>query len=229
MSYISKKGKAAAQSATQETIDFSKALVPFKSGSSYKVRLASDEDFVEYYAASVFKVFHTTPVEPGNLYQKAADILFEDAKKAKTEAEAEELRSQARQLKPKPRYLFGFINLDDGQPIIVDVSKAQAQVLIKAIDKYAKKIDKIAFELSKEGSGRDTIVSLAPVLDMDDDLTDQQRAHFEKAAGMAIPDDLYENVLTVKSEAEQIEDLKAFGFDVSRLGIEETEDPTVEF
>ena len=169
---------------------------------------------------SVFKVFNTTPVAPGNLYQKAANILFEHAKKAKSDAEAEELIAKARALKPKPRYLFGFINLENGEPIVVDLSKAQAQVVYHALDKYEKKIGKVAFELSKSGTGTSTVVSFSPVLDMDEDLTDTERENFAKAEGKKFPEELFEKVLYMKTEAEQIEDLKAFGFDVSLLGIE---------
>jgi hypothetical protein len=223
MSYISKRGQAAAQAATAEKQDYSKALVTLKSGMSLKVRVLSVEDSVEYYAASVFKVFNTTPVAPGNLYQKAADILFEDARNAKTEAEAEELKAKARQLKPKPRYLFGFINLETGEPIVIDLSKAQAQVIYQALNKFEKKIGKIAFELAKSGTGTSTVVSLTPVLDMDEDLTDTERENFAKADGKEFPFELFENVLYMKTEAEQLDDLKAFGFDVSRLGVDGAE------
>jgi hypothetical protein len=228
MTYISKKGRAAAESATQEKQDFSKALVSFKSGTTYKVRLASDEDFVEYNAVSVFKSINTTPVSPGNMYAKAVDLLYKDAeaaKKAGDEAKAEELRNQAYLLKPKPRYLFGFINLADGQPIVIDVSKKQAQALITAIDKYAKKLDKLAFELSKSGQSTSTTVSLSPIID-EDDLTDVERKNFEASAGKAFPDETYENVLYEKDAAEQIEDLRVFGFDVSRLGASADEEVT---
>ena len=221
MSYISRRGADAAKSATAEQQqDASKALVTLKSGTTLKVRVLSKDDSAEYYAASVFKVFNTTPVAPGNLYQKAANILFEQAKKAKSDAEAEELIAKARALKPKPRYLFGFINLENGEPIVVDLSKAQAQVVYHALDKYEKKIGKVAFELSKSGTGTSTVVSFSPVLDMDEDLTDTERENFAKAEGKKFPEELFEKVLYMKTEAEQIEDLKAFGFDVSLLGIE---------
>lgn len=221
MSYISKRGADAAKSATAEQQqDASKALVTLKSGTTLKVRVLSKDDSAEYYAASVFKVFNTTPVAPGNLYQKAANILFEQAKKAATQAEADELKAKARALKPKPRYLFGFINLENGEPIVVDLSKAQAQVVYQALDKYEKKIGKVAFELSKSGTGTSTVVSFSPVLDMDEDLTDTERKNFAKAEGKQFPAELFEKVLYMKTEAEQIEDLKAFGFDVSLLGIE---------
>ncbi|MDR9792726.1 hypothetical protein Q8A72_07015 [Aeribacillus pallidus] len=224
MSYISKRGADAAKSATTEQQqDASKALVTLKSGTTLKVRVLSKDDSAEYFAASVFKVFNTTPVAPDNLYQKAANILFEQAKKAKSDAEAEELKTQARQLKPKPRYLFGFINLENGEPIVVDLSKAQAQVVYQALDKYEKKIGKVAFELSKSGTGTSTVVSLSPILDMDEDLTDTERENFAKADGKEFPAELFEKVLYMKTEAEQIEDLKAFGFDVSLLGVDGAE------
>jgi len=66
MSYISKRGADAAKSATAEQQqDASKALVTLKSGTTLKVRVLSKDDSAEYYAASVFKVFNTTPVAPG--------------------------------------------------------------------------------------------------------------------------------------------------------------------
>lgn len=224
MSYISKRGADAAKSATAEQQqDASKALVTLKSGTTLKVRVLSKDDSAEYYAASVFKVFNTTPVAPGNLYQKAADLLFEDAKKAKSDAEAEELKTQARQLKPKPRYLFGFVNLETGEPIVVDLSKAQAQVIYQALNKFEKKIGKVAFELAKSGTGTSTVVSLTPILDMDEDLTEVERKNFEEADGKEFPAELFEKVLYMKTEDEQIADLKAFGFDVSRLGVDGAE------
>lgn len=245
MSYIAKKGRAAAESAMQEGggKDFSKALVSFKSGTEYKVRVPSTEDFVEFFNHSVFKVFYSCPCtkkdgEP-DLYDSAVDLLYKDAEKAKKagkEKEAEELRNKAYQLKAKPRYLFGFYNLEDGQPIIVDVSKKQAQVIISSIDKFYKKIGKTAFELSKSGSGQSTTVSLLPVLDLDD-LSDKERKNFEETKDKEFPEELYEKVLRIKPIEEQVEDLKNFGFDVGRLGIQDEEvtpienetDPAVNF
>lgn len=222
MSYITKTGQEAAKSATAEKVDATKALLKFKSGTSVKVRVPSADCFAEYQSASVFGVFHSTPVLPGNLYAKAADILYKDAKAAKDEKTAEELRNKAHALKPKARYLFGFVTLSDGKPVVVDVSRAQAQSMIAAIEKFAKKLEKTAFELSKTGEKQSTKVSLIPVLDMDEDLTEQERANFEATSGFQFPTELFGEVFPVKTEAEQIADLRAFGFDVSRLGISAT-------
>jgi hypothetical protein len=54
---------------------------------------------------------------------------------------------------------------------------------------------------------------------MDEDLTDKERENFAKSEGKTIDDELYEKCLYVKTESEQIADLMAFGFDVSRLGV----------
>jgi len=230
MGYISKRGVDAAKSATAEQQhDASKALVTLKSGTTLKVRVLSKNDSAEYFAASVYKVFNTTPVAPGNLYQKAANILFEQAKSAATQAEADELKAKARALKPKPRYLFGFINLENGEPIVIDLSKAQAQVIYQALEKYEKKIGKVAFELSKSGTGTSTVVSFSPVLDMDEDLTEVERKNFEEAGGKEFPAELFEKVLYMKTEEEQLADLKAFGFDVSLLGLEGSSESEYDF
>lgn len=219
MSYIAKKGKAAAESATTEKKDFSKAIVSLKSGTTLKVRIPSVHESAEVYMHSVYKVFYSTPCTPGDLYCKAVDLLYQDAKAAKSEDEAEEIRQQAYQIKGKPRYLFGFFNLENGEPVIIDLSKKQAQVIYAAANKYEKKLDKLAFEISKTGTGTGTTVSIAPVIDMDDDLTDTERKNFDATAGKEIDEEIYENCLYVKGEAEQIEDLTKFGFDVSRLGV----------
>jgi hypothetical protein len=86
----------------------------------------------------------------------------------------------------------------------------------------ANRLDRKAFELSKSGSSTSTTVSLLPI--DEEDLSDAELKNFEVTAGKAFPEELYEKVLFVKSEADQINDLKAFGFDVSKLGINSDED-----
>ncbi|MDF1511646.1 hypothetical protein PZE06_26580, partial [Robertmurraya sp. DFI.2.37] len=88
---------------------------------------------------------------------------------------------EAGKYRAKQRFAMGFFDLTSGEPIIVDVSKAQAQAIHAVIKKFEKKLGKVAFELSKSGSGTTTTVSLTPVIDMDDELTPEQRANFDKA------------------------------------------------
>lgn len=222
MSYISKKGSAAAESATQEKQDFSSVLFSLKSGGSVKVRIPSKEEVAEVMMVSVFKTFYSTPSTPGDLYGQLTSALYESAKKETDEKKAEDLREKARLLKAKPRYLFGFYNLADGQPIIIDLSKKQAQVIFAATAKFEKKLDTKAFEISKSGSSTSTTVTIMP-LD-EEDLTADEAKHFEATKGKAIDDAVYENCLFVKDKAEQLKDLQAFannyGINLANYGIE---------
>lgn len=232
MSYVVKTGREAAESAFQEGSNFSNTLVSFKSGTTYNVRVPSTEDFAEVYIHSVFKVFFSVPCTKSmgeeDLYCQATSMLYDDARAAKdagNEKEAEKIRDKAYQLKAKPRYLIGFFNLEDGEPIIVDVSKKQAQTIITAIDKFSNRINTMAFELSKTGTGQNTTVSLMPILD---DLTDVEQKNFDATAGKEFPQELFGKVLKVKDVNEQYNDLKAFGFDVNRLDVDiNTDDPEV--
>lgn len=230
MSYIAKKGQEAAEAATREPVDYSKVLKPFSSGKSYTVKIIPD-NFVQYYAHSVYKTFYTTPCldKAGageDLYCKAVDLLYKDAKALEDagapESEVKEIRDKAYALKSKERYLIGFIGLDDAepQPIIIDVTKKQAKTIINTIKKNANKADKFAFIVSKEGSGQGTTVSLDIVVD-EEDMTPKARENFKKAVEgkVQFDEELFEKVLSVADEDQQIEDLTKFGFDVSRLGI----------
>lgn len=208
MSYAVKKGAAAVASATKEEQDFSKAIFSLKSGSSVKVRIPSKEEVAEVMMVSVYKTFHSTPSTPGDLYGQLSSALYDAAKNETDEKKAEELREKARLIKKKPRYLFGFYNLADGQPIIIDLSKKQAQVIFAATAKFEKKLDSKAFEISKSGSGTSTTITIMP-LD-EEDLTADEAKHFEETKGKTIDDAIYENCLYVKDKDEQLKDLQAF-------------------
>lgn len=235
MSYIAKKGKAAAESAKADnsTVDYSNYLKSFRSGTNYVVRVPSAEDYVEYWNHSVYKVFYSCPCmkaagQGEDLYDKAVDVIYNEANKLDDGDEKDKLLEQARQLKARPRYLFGFFDLEDGEPFVIDVSKNQAQTFINAIEKFEKKISKVAFEIEKQGSGTSTTVSMTPVMDMEEDLNDKQKENFEATADKEFPEEIFENVLRIKPENDQLADLKNFGFDVSKIGYGGTEDANTE-
>lgn len=228
--YEFKKGQQAVESATTERQDFTKAIKTLKSGSSFKVRVPSADELVEVYIHSVYEVFYSTPCTRDDLYDKATDLLYGDAKALKEEGkedEAEKVGKLAYQLKAKPRYLFGFINLENGEPIIIDLSKKQAQGVIATVKKYEKKLDVLAFEISKTGKGQSTTVGFNPLMFLEEDLTADELKHFNESKGKAIDEEVYANCLYVKNEQEQAEDLIAFerknkGVDlIKRLGLEE--------
>jgi hypothetical protein len=210
LSYITKKGAGAIASALQEgNGNANKVMFSLKSGTSVKVRVPSAEDIVEVWIHSVFDCFTSAPCTRDDYYDKAVEILYNDANNA-PEEEAKEIRKVAGLLRAKPRFLMGFINLETGEPIIIDFSKKQAQGVLNSIKKYEKRLDKLAFELSKTGKGQSTTVTLDVLVDLEEDLNDKQRKNFEESAGKQIPDEIYENCLYVKKPSEQLEDLRQF-------------------
>src|SRR6185312_6532247 len=126
---------------------------------------------------------------------------------------------EASKYRAKQRFAMGFFDLTSGEPIIIDVSKAQAQAIHGVIKKYEKRLGKLAFELSKTGQSTQTTVSLAPVLDFDEDLTDAQRANFDKAPA-EFDMSLFDGLLFEVDNATQIGYLTQVGFDVSLIGLE---------
>ncbi|EJP81096.1 hypothetical protein WBU96_28575 [Bacillus albus] len=228
MSYIVSTGTEAIEAALTEKTDTSKMLTSVKTGKVLRVR-ALPTAVVKYFAHSAYKVFYTTPcTKPSgkpDLYDLACDLLYKDAKAAedagKSEKEVKDIKDRAYLLKAKERYMIGFVNLEDGQPIIVDFTAKQGKAIVGDLQKYAKKLGKYPFELTKTGSSTDTQVSFSLVLDPEDDLKESEFAKFEESKDFEFPMAAFGEVLQVNDQEKQIEDLKAFGFDVSRLGIEE--------
>lgn len=229
MSYIKAKGRDARKLSEENSKDYSKLLtkIPGSGQSPLVVKLLGAEDYVMYDAHSVYKTFYTTPCtkpEKEDLYDRAADLLFADVKAEVeagklTEDQAKEKRKHAAQLLPKSKYLMGFLNLENGEPIIVEITENQGNAVIDLIEKYAKHKDVMAFELFKTGSSTKTVVNLSPVLDQDD-LTKDQKANFEKAVAnkTVFDEEAFGKLFKFKDEKEQAKDLVKFGFDVTRLG-----------
>lgn len=211
MGYITKKGTDAVESAQKENQDFSKFIKSLKSGTSFKVRVPSVDDVVEVYMHSVYDVFYSTPcVTRDDLYDQAVELLRGDQKLANDAGDttlAEQLGKHAYNLTAKPRYLFGFINLEDGEPIIIDLSKKQAQGIITTIKKYEKRLNQLAFEISKTGSGQSTSVTINPLMFLEEDLTEKELKNFKATEGKEVPEEVYENCLYVKQEREIAQDV----------------------
>jgi len=103
---------------------------------------------------------------------------------------------------------------------VLDFTKKQFEEIIKAaLVKFDGKRDKVAFELEKTGARQDTKITITPVLDMDDDLTDKERANFEKFVGKEFNVKLFEGLLFEADEKTQTENLVAAGFDISLIGL----------
>ena len=199
----------------------------FKSGTTYHVKVLGTADLISFYSYGIYKqinsfvaknpskktpngypVENLTPFDKAYLYHKNLSKDFSDSH-----------GQEAAKYRAKQRFALGFFDLESGEPIIIDLSKNQAQAVHGAIKKYEKRLGRIAFELSKEGSGTATAVSLTPVLDMEEDLTDKQRANFDKAPE-SFDMSLFDGLLYEADDDEQIENLIKAGFDVSLIGLE---------
>ncbi|UYZ12175.1 hypothetical protein A6764_15225 [Brevibacillus sp. WF146] len=232
---FTKRGAEAVESATAEKDAKSSAIVSFKSGTTLKVRVKGPADSAEYYAYGIFNRVNTfVPAQPATrnakgfitanptVWDRAADYLYAQAKAAKDAgdaAAAEELSKEAYLYKGKPRYLIGFGSLETGEDIVVDLSAKQARGVLDTIKKYAKKLDKVAFELSKSGTSTSTAVTLTPILDMDEDLTEAERANFVKCGEKPFDFALFDDCLYIADEQEQIKNLVVAGFDVAKIGL----------
>lgn len=197
----------------------------FKSGTTYLVKVLGTADLIQFYSYGIYNKVNSFvaknpskksakgyPVEDLTPWDKAWKYH-----KDKSEEFSDHHSQEAGKYRAKQRFAMGFIDLDTGEPIIIDVSKNQAQAIHASIKKNEKKLGKKAFELSKEGFGKYTTVSLMPE-DLED-LTEKQQENFEKAPeefDMA----LFDGILYEADEDEQVQRLQQAGFDVTLIGYE---------
>lgn len=196
-----------------------------KSGDSRKVKVIEFGDFIGVHTYSIFRVVNTfTPEKMPKLSAKGYPVdgltPFDKAwkyHKDLSEEFGDHHSTESSKYRLKPRFAFGFYDLDEKKPIVLDFSKKQAQGLIQVIQKQSDqgRLGKRAFELSKSGSGTGTTVSLTP--EIIEDLSPEQAKAFEEA-----PDEfdktLFDGLYYVMNEEQQIEALTQAGFDVSLIG-----------
>jgi len=201
-------------------------FAPFKSGTTYTVKVLGTSDLITFYSYGIFKQVNSFvaknpskksakgfPVENLTPWDKAWKYHAD-----KSEEFGDKDSQEAYKYRPRQRFALGFIDLDTGEPIIVDLSKNQAQAVHGNITKYAERLDQFAFELTKQGQGTSTTVSLSliPILD---DLTDVQRKNFDEAP-KEFDMSLFEGLLYEMDDDEQTEKLIEVGFDVRLIGLE---------
>jgi hypothetical protein len=207
------------------------------SGTALKVKLTGLDNVMRYYGYGVFKRVNTfiaaNPstrndrgfVESNHTpWDLAAQYYYDKAKEAAengaSDEEVKTIRNEAYKYNGKKRYAIGFIDLETGKQIVLDFTGKQFDDVLKsALVKYDAKKDKIAFELEKTGSGTNTKIMLTPIIDMDDDLTDKEKASFEKSIGKEFDKALFEGLLFEADEKTQTENLVAAGFDITLIGL----------
>ena len=204
-------------------------FTPFNSGTTITVKVLGTADLISFFSYGIFKQVNSfvaknpskksqqgNPVEDLTPWDKAWKYHAD-----KSEEFGDHHSQEAYKYKPKQRFALGFIDLDSGEPIIVDLSQNQAQVVHGEILKRQERLDQFAFELTKQGQGTSTSVSLSliPILD---DLTDAQRKNFDEAP-KEFDMTLFEGLLYEMDDDEQIEKLIGVGFDVKLIGLEAKE------
>lgn len=244
MAQIYTSGLAALEALNRKSDDGGK-FASFKSGTAYRVRVLGTADLMVFRSYGIFNEINSFvadkpsvynakgyPVSDLTVWDKASEYYSKLAFEAEGDkARQDELRQEARKYRGKERFAMGFVNLETGEPIILDLSKKQTAAVHAAILKNESKLHKKAFEIEKTGTGQATAVLFSP-LDLDD-LTAAELANFEKHEGAEFNHTLFENILYEADEAEQVELLVKAGFDPKLIGLEAaaaTQDaPTDEF
>ncbi len=222
---------AAALEALNRKDDEGGKFASFKSGTGYRVRVMGTADLMVFRSYGIFNEINSFvaaepstynakgyPVSNLTVWDKASEHYSQLAFDAESEAKTKSLREEARKYRGKERFALGFINLETGEPIIIDVSKKQAAGIHATIVKNEAKLGKKAFELEKTGTGQSTAV-LFSALDLED-LSAAELKNFEAQDGKEFDHGLFEGLLYEADEAEQIELLVKAGFNVSLIGLE---------
>lgn len=228
-----------ALTATNDAAGGGVEFTSFKSGTSFKVRILGMTDFIHFRSYGIFKQVNSFsaknpatynakgyPVDNLGAWDKAANHYSKLAFDTTDSEKQKELRNEAYKYRAKERFAMGFIDLDTGLPIILDVSKAQALSIHTIIRKNEKKLGKVAFELEKNGQGTSTTVLLSPLsLDPEDDeLNDKQRANYTKYDDKQFDMTLFEGLLFEADETEQLKLLTQAGFDIALIGAAKSAD-----
>ncbi|EUJ42554.1 hypothetical protein [Paenilisteria rocourtiae] len=161
-------------------------------------------------------------------YMDQAQPLLNDGADKKEEP-VKSLLAKAGVFRAKQRFILPFVDLDTGALIYIDMSKLQAQAVLTVTKKqHAKgKLNRLAFELEKSGSGKDTVVAMTPIIDIEDELTDKQQLNFAKVDIDTLEPN-FNGLTFVADYNQQVDNLVAAGFDISRIGLEVAEKDATE-
>lgn len=198
----------------------------FTSGTTYVVKVPGLNMISDYVYGSFNKKINSFVAQnPSKKSQKGFPIedltpfdLAWKHYKDKSDDWQDEMSQEASHYRCQRKFTIGFYNLDNGEPITVEFTRNQAQAVVETIKKYQARLNQFAFELSKTGQKRDTVVSLSlmPVLE---DLTETQQKNFAEC-----PDDFdakhFEGLYYEMTDEEQLEVLHRAGFDLTLIGKE---------
>lgn len=211
MSLITNKGKQAKESANQGGgVDLKEVFIKLKDGDNIRVRLLSDEDYVEYKAhGSYNKGIYTQPcIEPAG--EKCALCEASEYKGGEKDQNG---YPEWNHIYGKKRYLFAFVNIDTGKKVVFDATKNQAKSIIGSIEEYAENINDVAFTFKRTGTKTDTTYSLSPILK----LKKAEQEAFDKAGEEEFEIEFFEQCLMARKRPQQIKELKDAGFPLEEV------------
>ncbi|MFS0841189.1 hypothetical protein [Paenibacillus sp. 1P03SA] len=209
MSIITNRGKAAKESASKKKVDYKKLFIKLKDGESRRVRIPSDEDYVEYMAHGSFDLgVYTQPC----LLPAGGPCAFDELVRyinddlGVTKDDEDHPLHSFRSLYAKKRYLFALYDLDEQMLRFFDATLEQGKALIASIEEYKESLSELAFTFKRTGDKSATSYTLSPILKMND-------ADKEKFAAFdgVIDENLYEEALMPRTYEQQVDELRRVG------------------
>ncbi len=205
MSVVTARGRAVKESVNKkqnQNIDLNKVFIHLKDGDSVRVRILSEEDYVEYLAHGDYNLgIYTQPC-----------ITSDGQKCAHCEAANSGVEGFEKHY-AKKRYLFAVADIDENMVRVFDATKGQAKGLMDSIESYSESIGEVAFTLKRTGTKTETKYTLAPILK----LKPADKEKFDSFEKHNVEDAFFETVLQARTREQQIEELQRAGFPVQRF------------
>src|SRR5690606_36999237 len=125
----------------------------FKSGTTYIVKVLGTADLISFYSYGIYKRVNSFVAKnPSKKSKKGYPVAnltpWDKAWKYhadRSEKFGDEHSQEAQKYRARQRFARGFFDLDAGEPIIVDLSKNQAQAVHSVIQKYKDRLNQFAF------------------------------------------------------------------------------------
>lgn len=217
-------------------------LTYLKKNQSIRVRIPQDilDNLHVYKTVEVFQrilqtiSYHAEGRPERDLYHEAHEIMKADHAAGKANGTIDpkdtDKYRESMILQPKAAILFGVIPLSDfvqgkkdtvyaaGEPLLLQTNLGKDNTNIDSLtaalqkDTNVKKFATRAFEITCIASNKYSF----SVVD-DEDLTDAEKKVLEDTSGVSIPDEVFDNALFESNTDKQLNDLKAIGFDTTRL------------
>ncbi len=200
-----------------------------KKDEAIRVRLLGAEEFARVPVYDIYPLTGTIGIPKGaNHFEEGKKILFANADKIKKDLDVDAKRKEmtdvqfkafkegegsewvaalkeAYRLDQESRFLFGFVDLETGNPFLLQATEKQAPLIQKTIENMQGQADQFAFTVSKATGG----FSIMP--DFATPLTEAEMKVVDETRGLEIPVDLFEEAHFSPSEDFQLEVLKQMG------------------